>query len=406
MTGLASPRDGSADLAGLYVHVPFCSAICPYCDFAVQVGNAAKRRRYVDALCAEIQVVSQPWQALGVEIPAARNVGTIYFGGGTPSFLEPDELARTLDALRFSLPVTEDARIFLEANPEDVNSSRLEAWLALGVSTLTLGVQAFDEQDLKFLGRRHSTKDASYSIEAARSAGFSTLSIDLIYGLPGQSTAAWQRTLEQAVALEPDHLSCYELEIHPRTTFGKQVARGALRPMPDDAQAELFVTTHRWLADHGYQGYELSNFARSDGHQSRHNRKYWDHTPYLGIGPSSHSFAGRERWWNEPSFTTWQRLLDEERSPRGGSEILTPDDLVLERLMMALRTRDGIDLAAFRESYGCDLLRLNTERISRYVESGLLDRQGDFLRPTLEGWIVADALAAELVVTSPSTANS
>lgn len=393
-----SETTGTGAAAGIYIHVPFCSAICPYCDFAVQVGNAAKRRRYVATLCDEIQRSGASWNTLVTKLPAARIFDTIYFGGGTPSFLEPEELDRILETLRAHLPVAKGACTFLEANPEDVTSSKLTSWKDLGVATLSLGIQSFDDDALTFLGRRHRSKDAWHSVETALGVGFSTVSVDLIYGLPGQSRASWQETLNRVCDLEPDHLSCYELEIHRRTSFGKQVAKGTLHPMPDEAQAELFVATHQWLEARGFKAYELSNFARSESHQSLHNRKYWNHTPYLGLGPSAHSFAGRERWWNNPSFSTWQRHLNEQTSYEAGREDLGDEDLLLERIMLALRTRDGIDLEELRERYGCDLLRLNEERIKRYIRSGLLCRVDNHLRPTLKGWIVADALAAELSI--------
>ncbi len=390
----AAPRGAP----GLYVHVPFCSAICPYCDFAVQVGNDVKARQLVDGLCREIETVAEPWRLLVAGPSTAAPFDSLYFGGGTPSFLGTDGLGRILDHLRQHLPVDDDARLFFEANPEDVTPRSLAAWRHLGVDTLSLGVQSFDDATLAFLGRRHRAEDAHQAVAMARQAGFCTLSIDLMYGLPGQSEDSWRRTLEQATALQPDHLSCYELEIHRRTTFGKRYAKGQLHPMPDDQQADLFVTTHRWLEDNGYLGYEISNFARSPRHRSRHNRKYWDHTPYLGIGPSAHSFAGNRRWWNEPSFATWKRHLDQGNSAKAGEEILQPHDLTLERLMLALRTRRGIDLQEIRETYGCDLMQLNAERIEHYVTAGLLRHEEACLRPTLQGWIVADSLAAGLSV--------
>lgn len=393
---------------GLYLHVPFCSAICPYCDFAVQVGNAVKARRFVDGLCREIETVADGWRQLAEPSPAtessvAEAFDTVYFGGGTPSFLEADGLQRILEQLRQHLPVADDATLFLEANPEDIDRQRLDDWRRLGVDTLSIGVQSFDDATLAFLGRRHRADEAQRAIDLARDAGFRTLSLDLMYGLPGQSEASWQHTLEQALALKPDHLSCYELEIHRRTPFGKQHAKGQLHPMPDGQQADLFVATHRYLAEQGYQGYEISNFARSPEHQSRHNRKYWDHTPYLGIGPSAHSFASNQRWWNEPSFATWKRHLDSDRSPRAGEETLQGTDLALERLMLALRTRRGVDLQEMQQIYGCDLMQLNAEPIERYLAAGWLHHEEGCLRPSLEGWVVADALAAGLSVGVSST---
>lgn len=393
--------DSGADLAkdaasGIYIHVPFCSAICPYCDFAVQVGRETSRRLFVDTLCREIERVAPSWNRRADADSRAGRFDTIYFGGGTPSYLKTDELARILHTLRAHLPVDASARLFFEANPEDVDATCLSAWHRLGVHTLSLGVQSFDDAQLRFLGRRHTATEALRAVHEARQAGFETLSIDLMYGLPDQDPDSWRRTLEQALRLEPDHLSCYELEIHERTTFGKQVARGHLQPMPDASQADLFVTTHRWLAEHGYPGYEVSNFARRPLNQSRHNRKYWHHVPYLGLGPSAHSYAAGERWWNARHSGTWTRLLRQKDSAVEGREVLSPEDMALEAVMLGLRTRRGIDLNHLKQRYGCDLVTSNQRRLERWVESGWLHWEAQNLRATLDGWIVADRMASEL----------
>ena len=391
-TGEASASTAPAlrDAAGLYLHIPFCSAICPYCDFAVRVGRREQRKRFVDTLLLEIS---------RHEGGGFAPVDTIYFGGGTPSMLEVGDLERLLEAIRRTFRPLPGTSVFFEANPEDIDRANLEAWRRLGVGTLTLGVQSFDDDELRFLGRRHDAKAALRSVELALDAGFETVSIDLIYGLPDQSAEALRRNLEQAVALQPDHLSCYELEVHQRTTFGKRAARGELAELPDDAQAELFLLTHRHLADAGYPGYEVSNFARAPEHHSRHNRKYWRHVPYLGLGPSAHSFDGkRRRWWNHRQLPRWERALTSEPSPEAGSEVLATRDLALETIMLALRTAAGIDLAAFEQRFGFDLARRNQPLIERSVASGLLRHQDGRLAPTLEGLAVADGLAAAFTV--------
>ena len=287
---------------GLYLHVPFCSAICPYCDFAVLTGGPEMRARFAESLLAEIRM----WRADRDLFP---EIDTIYFGGGTPSALAPEQIARALDAARENLSIHEDAWICFEANPEDVTPESARAWRDLGVRMLSLGIQSFDAEALRFLGRRHTPEEARRSVEIARAAGFEIVSIDLIYGLPEQPPEIWHRTLAETIALRPDHISCYQLTIHEGTPFGFRLARGKMTELPEAAQADLFLMTHRFLASHGYPGYEVSNFARSPEHQSRHNRKYWDHTPYLGVGPSAHSFsglAGRRRWWNERKIKPYQ----------------------------------------------------------------------------------------------------
>lgn len=373
---------------GLYLHLPFCSAICPYCDFAVRRGSRGQRSRFVTALVREIETTAADLP------PALAAPDTIYFGGGTPSLLEAEDLERILAAVRAGFSVPRGARVFLEANPEDVDAGSLDAWRRLGVEFLSLGVQSFDPLDLEFLGRRHTAAEGRRAVELALGAGFETVSVDLIYGLPHHDAGRWRRTLETAVKMRPDHLSCYELEIHRRTVFGKRQARGELAELPEERQAELFLLTHRLLADRGYPGYEVSNFARDDAHQSRHNRKYWRHVPYLGLGPSAHSFDGRRRWWNERSSPRWEKQILAGQPAVGGSEELADEDLALEAVMLGLRTAVGVDRAAFRERFGFGLAERNPGVVDRACRQGLLRAVGDRLIPTVEGWAVADALAA------------
>jgi len=381
---------------GLYLHIPFCSAICPYCDFAVLTGGPEMRERFVDSLLAEIRM----W---GADRDLFSDIDTIYFGGGTPSALAPDQIARILGAARDDLSIQENAWIFFEANPEDVTPESARAWRDLGVRMLSLGIQSFDAEALRFLGRRHSPEEARQSVEIAREAGLGIVSIDLIYGLPDQTPGVWRQTLAEAVALRPDHISCYQLTIHVGTPFGFRLARGKLAELPEAAQADLFLATHRFLADHGYPAYEVSNFARSPEHRSRHNRKYWDHTPYLGVGPSAHSFsglAGRRRWWNERNLKPYLIRTGAGERPLTGSEELTAEDLAVEALMLGFRTVEGIDLARFRQRYGIDLADRNARLIGRLEREGLLRSEQGRLLPTLEGWAVADSLARDFE-TSP-----
>ena len=370
--------------AGLYLHIPFCSAVCPYCDFAVLVGGPSRRRRFVETLLDEIGLHAIPFAP----------IDTIYLGGGTPSLLEPEDLERILDAVRRTFRPLPGTRVYLEANPEDVEPASLAAWRRLGVGFLSLGVQSFDDHELRFLGRRHDARASRRAVELALAAGFDTVAIDLIYSLPDQGADAWRRNLELATSLAPDHLSCYELEIHHRTPFGKRHRRGELAELPDARQAELFELTHRFLADAGYPGYEVSNFARSAEHQSRHNRKYWHHVPYLGLGPSAHSFDGRRRWWNQRLLPPWQRAVRAGERPVAGGESLAPADLALETVMLGLRTTAGIDLRRFEETFGFDLAEHNRAHVQRAVAEGLLGHDDRRLRPTLDGLLRADGLAA------------
>jgi oxygen-independent coproporphyrinogen-3 oxidase len=363
----------------------------------VLTGGPETRARFVEHLLAEIQT----W---GADRELFPGIDTIYFGGGTPSALTPGQIAQIFAAARQHLSIREDAWLSFEANPEDVTPESARAWRDLGVRMLSLGIQSFDAEALRFLGRRHTPEEAQRSVEIARAAGFEIVSIDLIYGLPEQPPEVWHHTLAEAVALRPDHLSCYQLTFHEGTPFGFRLKRGSMAELPETAQADLFLATHRFLADHGYPGYEVSNFARSPEHQSRHNRKYWDHTPYLGVGPSAHSFSGRQRWWNERKLGPYQIKTGAGERPVAGSEDLTAEDLALEALMLGFRTAEGIDLVRFRERYGVDLAERNARLMERLEHEGLLRAEGSRLRPTLEGWAVADSLARDFEV-APTSAS-
>jgi oxygen-independent coproporphyrinogen-3 oxidase len=392
---------------GLYLHVPFCSAICPYCDFSVMHSRSPARQRFTSRLVAEVALMAPAWRD-------PRPFDTVYLGGGTPSQLPPEELARVVDACRTRLAFATPAPwVFLEANPEDVTPEACAAWRALGARTLSLGVQSFSDEALRFLGRRHSGRAARAAVETALAAGFDTVSIDLIFGLRGQSAEDWRLDLATAVALEPEHLSCYQLTIHPRTRFGAQAKHGRLFELPEDDQAGLFELTHRFLGDSGWPAYEVSNFARGPVHQSRHNRKYWDHTPYLGLGPSAHSLAASDassparRWWNERGTPRWERRLAAGEPPIEAEELLGPKELAAEALLLGLRTTAGIDLDGFSARYGVDLLAANEALVARLADEGRLVVRagpdgGRRLVPTLSGLAVADGLAAAFELSAPS----
>lgn len=369
--------------SGLYLHIPFCKSVCPYCDFAVRTGGAALRREFVDSLRSEIEM-RRGYEAV---------FDTIYLGGGTPSVVESEQLTQILECVGTSLDVDHRVEIFLEANPEDVTSENLISWRELGVTSLSLGVQSFSERALRFLGRNHTPQQARTAVELAMKSGFATVSVDLIYGLPDQTVESWEHDLQAAVELDPDHLSCYQLTIHRETVFGARRSRGLLTELVDEVQSELFEKTHQYLKFQGYPAYEVSSFAKSPEHQSRHNLKYWDHTPYLGLGPSAHSFAGRRRWWNVRSLESYLQRVAQGNLPIDAGEDLTPEDLRFEAVMLGLRTSQGIDLEAFRSRWGLDLEGLNADLVEELVEQGRLSVRGQRLIPSPSGMAIADRLA-------------
>ena len=372
--------------AGLYLYVPFCSSVCPYCDFAVLIAGQERRLQYLERMAMEASQWCD-WELV---------FDTVYLGGGTPSSLGGDQLARLLEGVRGQLPVAPDARLHLEVNPEDVTPARVREWQALGVWFVSLGAQSFDDGVLRRLGRRHDAAGVERAASLLLEAGFPTVSLDLIYGLEGQTAAHWRSQLERAAALGPSHLSCYQLTVHPGTVFGKRAARGELVELDQDSQGNLFELTHRVLAERGYDGYEVSNFAASPEHRSRHNQKYWDHTPYLGLGPSAHSYVAGRRWWNHRKLRLWAACVGEGRSPMEGEETLTNDQLALEAVLLGLRTAAGVDLRRLRSSYGVDLVAANEERLERWCGNGLVRLDRNRLAPTSSGMAVAEALAREL----------
>ncbi len=382
---------GVREAAGLYVHIPFCSAICPYCDFAVARGGEADGERFVAALDREIA----SWAGRSEEGFGTSRFDTVYFGGGTPSALSLEQLGVVRRRLVGTFAIDPEAEWTIEVNPEDASVEGLAGWRELGFDRISLGLQALDDRALRFLGRRHDAAAARLSVERAREAGFRSVSVDLIYSLPGFDGGWWLRTLDEAAALGPDHISCYELTIHDGTPFGRRRDAGRLRETGEDERAANFVATHRRLAGLGYEGYEVSNFARREADRSRHNRKYWRHQPYLGLGPSSHSFAGRSRSWNVAPWRDWSDAVAGGGSPVAGREELTDDQLLLEAVMMGLRQRSGIDCAALERRFGIDPAAGNAGRIEAWEKAGWLRVRDRRLEPTLEGMARADRLARE-----------
>jgi putative oxygen-independent coproporphyrinogen III oxidase len=364
------------DAAGLYVHVPFCQRKCPYCDFAsgTDLAMVADWLRAIR-------------QEMGFYRDFAPRFDTLYLGGGTPSLLTTEQLAVLLESLQGHFTFAPDTEITLEANPDDLTLEILKNYLKLGVNRLSLGVQSFHDQELAFLGRRHDAAQARQALAWAREAGFANLGLDLIYGLPGQTVDQWQRNLETALSFLPEHLSCYQLTLEAGTPLARRQAEGQFQPLPEETEREFFLFTSRFLEDQGYLHYEISNFARGHENRSRHNGKYWNHTPYLGLGPAAHSFRDGRRWWNYRSLQDYCQALNQGYAPVADEETLTPEQTRLEALYLGLRTREGVDLE----------LMANVQRtktvMQEIVRAGLAEVRDDRLRPTREGLVVAVRLA-------------
>lgn len=365
------------ELPGLYVHVPFCATKCPYCAFSSTPG-VATAGTWRDALLREAEV----------RAPAFRDVDTLYLGGGTPTVLPDPVLVSAVRGLRAAFRIAPGAECTVEANPGDLDVRRAALLRAEGFDRLSLGVQALDDASLAFLGRRHDAATAIGAARAAREAGFESLGLDLIFGLPGQGVGDWLQTLDLAAALGPDHLSCYQLSVEPGTPLERAVLAGTVGELPEDARAaDLFLAGSEHLAALGFQHYEVSNFARP-GRRARHNGKYWRRIPYVGLGPSAHSFDGRRRWWNLPDVARWAGQVARRGHGEAGSEVLTAEQARLEEVSLGLRTLEGCAKAA---------LAPGRERVlARLVADGKVREVGDRVVPTIAGLLVADALAGEL----------
>ncbi len=361
--------------AGLYVHVPFCRGKCAYCSF-YSVSDRAGVSAWAEALLREADLYRNRFERFD----------TLYVGGGTPSFLSPTVFRKVLSGLRERFSLDEKAEVTLEVNPEDVSLENAGFWLEEGVTRISVGVQSLDDACLKRLGRRHTGRQALMALEVLRLAGCANLSVDLIWGLPGQGLPAWLETLREVLAFDPEHCSCYELTVEKGTPLATLVRRGLLHVPDEETACAFFEHTSDLLHNRGYIHYEISNYARSEALLSRHNLKYWRHVPYLGLGPSAHSFDGRRRWANVRSVSRYVERLRHGEPAVDFVEELTGEKKRLERLFLGFRTREGVsmDVAVAGEKAAAALREA--------VAEGFFQIHKDSLIPTRKGWLVADRL--------------
>lgn len=361
--------------AGLYVHVPFCRTKCVYCGFFSQT-DLSLAPMWLDALNTEARLYkdrfSDPFDSL-------------FLGGGTPTVLSPPQIEGLASCLLTAFSFEDSAEFTVEANPDDITGDLLALLKNLGVNRISLGVQSLQEEELAFLGRRHTASQAEKALEQIRRAGFRSLSADLMYGLPGQTVSSWLKTLRRILTFEPDHLSCYQLTVEKRTPLCRMTAENKIRKAGVEQERELFLATSRFLEQKGYIHYEVSNFARP-GHTCRHNFKYWNRSPYLGLGPAAHSFDGNARWWNTRSLLRYRRRLLRGRAPIAGKEILSHENVIMERLLLGLRTTKGIGIDLVRNVPGW------RSRMRHLEQSGLVVVRDGRVLPTREGLLHADGL--------------
>lgn len=318
---------------------------------------------------------------------------TIYIGGGTPSVLTADHLEIILNHIFRLFTINSGAEITIEVNPADLYTDYLKSLQRLGFNRLNIGIQSFDDHILSFLGRRHDKKQAVSSINSAIETGFDNIGLDLIYGIPGQNISLWLNTLRQALLFNPSHLSCYQLTIETDSPLGIRYQKKDFTMPCEDDQYDFFMKTSEFLEEAGYIHYEVSNFAKDMSLASRHNQKYWDHSPYFGLGPSAHSFDGRKRWWNYQSISEYIVALEKDNLPVESSETLSEEQLKLETLFLGLRTKRGIHLPSFSQLYHHELLSEGKMILSRLELAKLIEIKDGYLRPTRAGLAVADSLA-------------
>ena len=373
---------------GIYVHIPFCVKKCPYCDF-YSITDLSGVPTFLKAIGREIETVGVTDQVFD----------TLYIGGGTPSVLEAESIRQIIDAANTHFTVGADIEITLEVNPGTISRESLRDFRRAGVNRLNIGVQSFQSNNLRFLGRIHSAAEAALTIEWARQAGFDNIGLDLIYGLPAQDKENWLGDLTRAIETETEHLSCYMLTVESNTPLGRDVAAARIRLPSDGTVRELFDTTIDFLTTHGFVQYEISNFARQTGvgsepRFSRHNQKYWSFAPYIGLGPSAHSFIEPERYWNHRRLKDYMRQIEAGQSPIAGREKLTREQMIMEAIYLGFRTTRGIELDAFGKRFGINFLNSFEAKIADFEKDDLLKLTQTHCVLTRKGMALLDSITA------------
>jgi oxygen-independent coproporphyrinogen III oxidase len=368
--------------AGLYIHIPFCLSKCGYCSF-YSIKSVNLIPEFINALNIEIKFYSKLF----------KSFDTVYLGGGTPSLLSIGQLETIFKTIYKSYNIDPHAEITMEVNPGDVSLEYFQSLRSLDINRLNIGVQSFDDNILKFLGRRHNSAEAISAIDDSMKAGFDNIGIDLIYGVHGQKIPLWKKTIQQALSYAPEHISCYQLSLETGIPLYNKYVLQNIKLPAEKEQLKFFHTTADELEKAGYIHYEVSNFTRQDKFKSRHNQKYWQHVPYLGLGPAAHSFLGNRRWWNTSAVKTYLKEIAQDKIPVENSETLSAEQLQLEALFLGLRTKAGIDLKRYKTRYGVDLLADKKTIIDTLIKNKLVELKNGFLRPTRAGMDVADSLA-------------
>lgn len=372
----------SAVLPGhLYIHVPFCARRCSYCDFSIAVRRVVPVSDFLEGIRLELNGILH---ALPADRKSEWNLDTVYLGGGTPSRLGPDGIGRLLGLVTERSTRAPDAEITIEANPEDVTPEAVKGWVAAGINRVSLGAQSFDDGVLYWMHRTHDAAQIGEAVRIARAGGIENLSLDLIFALPPEVERSWERDLDSAIALGPDHISLYGLTVEPATPLHKWTISNRVSLVPEEQYAGEFLYAHERMTGEGFAHYEVSNFALP-GRESRHNAAYWSGDAYLGVGPAAHSYDGGRRRWNIKPYVDWLHAARDGRPVIGGEESLDSESSASERIYLGLRTRNGYELG------GSD--RAAAER---WANAGWAEIDGNLVRLNAEGWLRLDSLAAGL----------
>ncbi len=392
----SSELDAPAPPAGLYIHIPFCLKKCPYCDF-YSITDPLLLPLFQDALISEMNMIGQ----------TGLTYDTLYVGGGTPSVLDDVDLMNIIDTAGQCFHILSDVEITLEVNPGTITPGQLKNYRQAGVNRISIGIQSFHPENLAFLGRIHSSKDAETAVIWAQKAGFENIGLDLIYGIPGQTDESWIEDLQTAVKFQPQHLSCYMLSYEPGTPLHKDLQKQVFTPLSEQRICRLYEIALAFLSDHHYLQYETSNFAREAAGScvtkdaltfaSRHNTKYWNFAPYIGLGPSAHSYMDQKRFWNHSSVEKYIQALSAGRLPRAGEEVLSREQQWIEAIYLGLRQTKGIAMDGFEKKFGVDFTARYSGIIADLEAKGLITSSGSRCALTARGMLYLDSIATQFI---------
>ncbi len=381
------------ETTSLYLHIPFCHTRCHYCDFNTYAGILPLREPYVRALLTEIELAGKAVQ-LALDLP--RRSRTIFFGGGTPSMLSVSQISRLLNACFQAFSIDKDAEITLEANPGTLSQEQLEGLRTAGINRLSMGAQSFDADLLNTLGRIHSPAEITQAVQYARAAGFTSINLDFMFGLPNQTMQHWRDTLERALDLHPDHFSLYSLIIEEGTPFHTWTAEGRITPGDEDLCADMYEYADELLQKAGYINYEISNWSLP-GHHSRHNLTYWQNLPYIGMGAGAYSSFANSRFSNERDPLAYIKQLKTGHLPEVEREVIEPEQAMAETAFLALRTAIGLHLPTFEQRFAQPFAQFVGNRLRIVEEAGLLEQENGWLRLSQRGRLLGNEVFLRLL---------